>query len=151
MTATCSERNVNFVKEIGADKIIDYTKSNFFGRFVDEEFDLIKTVTSAEDSNQEVIYRKFIKTDGKYVAINGYAGDWTRAFLYKTGINCERNNYHLILLEWKNEDLDLLKKISESGKLQTKYTNYQFDRFGVNEAFEKLMSKRTVRKLVIEI
>ena len=116
------------------------------------EFDLIyDTVTSPQDSNQEIIYQRFLKLDGKFVAINGNAKDWTRAFLFKAGIKFERKNYHLLLLNWTTEDLELLKKISEKGKLKSKYTTFQLDRLSVNEPFEKLKSRRTVGKIVFEI
>ena len=152
VTATCSEKNVKFVQELGADKVIDYTKLNFLDDLNGMEFDLIyDTVTSPEDSNQEIIYQRFLKLDGKFVAINGNAKDWTRAFLFKAGIKFERKNYHLLLLNWTTEDLELLKKISEKGKLKSKYTTFQLDRLSVNEPFEKLKSRRTVGKIVFEI
>jgi NADPH:quinone reductase-like Zn-dependent oxidoreductase len=69
--AVCSNKNINYVKSLGADIIIDYTKKDFLDDLKNEKFDLIyDTVTSMEDENQEIIYRKFLKSDGKYVAIN---------------------------------------------------------------------------------
>jgi NADPH:quinone reductase-like Zn-dependent oxidoreductase len=159
VTTSCSEKNIKFVEELGADKVIDYTKLNFLNELESElesnsdyNFDLIyDTVTSPEDSNQEIIYKRFLKADGKYVAINGDSKDWSKAILKKMCCNFERKNFHLLMLNWNTEDLELLKKISEEGKLRSKYSTFQFDRLSVNEAFDKLKSRRTVGKLIFEI
>jgi NADPH:quinone reductase-like Zn-dependent oxidoreductase len=150
--AICSAKNAEFVSKLGADVIYDYTNPNYLEQIGKEEFDLIyDTVTSPEDPNQEVVFRKFLKPEGKYVAINAVGGDWFRRFILFTGLNIERPNYHLTLLNWNTEDLNEMRKMMEENKLRSKCDVFEFNESNVNSAFEKLKSRRTVGKLVLEI
>ena len=149
----CGPKNVDYVKSLGADVIVDYSKYESFDSLENVEFDLIyDTVTSQEDQDQRMIYGKFLKKDGKYVQINAKGSDWSRSIFRKlTGINLEKSNFHVTLLDWNNEDLEILRKIAAEGKLTTKIQIFNFDKKDVNTAFEQLKSRRTVGKIVIEI
>ena len=149
----CSQRNLNYVKELGCDVVIDYTKTNFLDDFKQEKFDLIyDTVTSPEDGNQEEIFKHLLKPEGKYVAINGEKLNFFKGFLSNLGLKIERKNYHLTLLTWNTVDLEYLKFLVESNKVKP----LAFEKFTLNDenikkAFDKLKTRRTVGKLVFEI
>ncbi len=151
--AVCSTRNVDFVKSIGADKVLDYSKNNFLEEIKDEKFDLIyDTVTSPEDPDQELIYRRFLKQDGKWVAINGSVSNFSRGILRTfTHINFEKKDFHVTLLDWNTKDLTELAKMSEENKLKTHFKTFSLEKKDVEKAFDLLKSRRTVGKLVFEI
>lgn len=149
----CSSRNVDFVKSLRADKVLDYSKNDYLDEIKNEKFDLIyDTVTSPEDPDQEPIYRRFLKEDGKWVAINGSVPNFAKGiFRNFTNVNLEKKDFHVTLLNWNNEDLTELAKLSEENKLKTHFKTFKLEKKDVDEAFDLLKSRRAAGKLVFEI
>jgi NADPH:quinone reductase-like Zn-dependent oxidoreductase len=72
VTGVCSGRNVDVVRSLGADHVIDYTKESFLQR--EERYDLI--LDNAGD-HSPLRGRKVLTHDGTLVANNGsYGGPW---------------------------------------------------------------------------
>lgn len=69
-------------------------------------------------------------------------------FLRKFG---NENEHFLFLSYKKQEDLDLLHKMAEEGKLVPTVEEYNFDKKSINSAFEYLKSRRVRGKLAIII
>ncbi|MFC0273172.1 NAD(P)-dependent alcohol dehydrogenase [Metabacillus herbersteinensis] len=90
VTGVCSTTNVELVKSLGADKVIDYTKENFEER--EERYDLIFV---AVGKSSKSTCKKALTPNGTYVTVDGQ------------GIAKERT-----------EDLLLLGELIESGKLK---------------------------------
>src|SRR6266404_4710800 len=67
VTGVCSTRNVDLVKSLGADQVIDYTKEDFTKG--NERYDVILDNVGTGHSLSE--YRKVLAPDGKYVQIGG--------------------------------------------------------------------------------
>jgi NADPH:quinone reductase-like Zn-dependent oxidoreductase len=89
VTAVCSTANLDLVKELGADNVVDYTKEDFtiLGTRFDIVFDAVgKTSRSA--------CRNLLKPEGKYVSVKGSPAKHPGALLF-------------------------LKELIESGKLRT--------------------------------
>jgi D-arabinose 1-dehydrogenase-like Zn-dependent alcohol dehydrogenase len=63
----------------------------------------------------------------------------------------EEKNYHLHLLNWKGEDLEELAKMASEGKLKVRKEVVKFTEDEVVNAFNKLKSRRTVGKIVIDM
>jgi len=89
VTAVCSTANVNLVKSLGADKVIDYTREDFTKQ--ETRFDII---FDAVGKTSKSACKNLLKPDGKYVSV--------------TGSPAKHPN-----------DLLFLKNLIESGKLKT--------------------------------
>jgi len=68
VTGVCSTRNVDMVREIGADHVVDYTREDFTQS--GERYDLIIDIAASRSLAE---YRRVLKQDGIYVIV-GAAG-----------------------------------------------------------------------------
>lgn len=150
VTAICGTTSVDFVKSLGADEIVDYNDKDAVSALTSgaPRFDVVyDTVTSPEDTDYAFL-RPALKSDGRWVAINGMATDWARKMMPLVG---ERKNYNLILTKHNTADLETLAKFVDNGKLKpTIAGKYKLEEKDVLEAFEKLKSRRTKGKVVFE-
>jgi NADPH:quinone reductase-like Zn-dependent oxidoreductase len=89
VTAVCSSTNVNLVKSLGADKVVDYTSEDFTK--IETRFDII---FDAVGKTSKSACKNLLKPDGKYVSVYGSAVK-------------------------NPNDLLTLKELIESGKLKT--------------------------------
>jgi len=113
VTGVCSTRNVEFVKSLGAHKVIDYTKEDILesGEKWDIVFDIVVGKTSFKR------FKKILNPKGYYLAVAGGLNDllsmlWTsitggRKVIFGGGTACEIK-----------ENLLFIKELIESGKLQ---------------------------------
>jgi NADPH:quinone reductase-like Zn-dependent oxidoreductase len=89
VTAVCSTSNVDLVKSLGADNVIDYTREDFTKQ--ETRFDII---FDAVGKTSKSACKKLLKPEGKYVSVIGSASE-------------------------NSNELLSLKEIIESGKLKT--------------------------------
>jgi NADPH:quinone reductase-like Zn-dependent oxidoreductase len=89
VTAVCSTANVNLIKSLGADKVVDYTREDFTKK--ENQFDII---FDAVGKTSKLACKNILKPKGKYVSVSGSP-------------------------EKKPNDLLFLKGVIESGKLKT--------------------------------
>jgi NADPH:quinone reductase-like Zn-dependent oxidoreductase len=71
VTGVCSTRNVEMVRKLGADRVIDYTKESYTSGT--EQYDLILDNVGNEGL---LASRRVLKPDGIFVIIGGPKGDW---------------------------------------------------------------------------
>lgn len=120
VTGVCSGRNVELVRSLGADQVIDYTKEDFTrgGQRYDVILDNVGNRSLSES-------RRVLTPDGKYVLIGGGGVNdnrWTGPFglviktlLLKPFITQEMS---MMMSEVKKEDLNLLVDLMQSGKVK---------------------------------
>jgi NADPH:quinone reductase-like Zn-dependent oxidoreductase len=117
VTGVCSTRNVDLVRSLGADHVIDYTKESFIRR--SERYDLI--LDNAGD-HSPLQARRALTRDGTFVANNGsFGGRWVGplgAFLVMTVLS-RLVPQRMILVRRKSNtaDLGILKDLIEAGKV----------------------------------
>jgi NADPH:quinone reductase-like Zn-dependent oxidoreductase len=78
VTGVCSTRNVDLVRSLGADHVIDYTKDDFTKGA--ERYDLILDMVGNKGL---LACRRALKPDGKYIMIGGPKGRWARSIGYR--------------------------------------------------------------------
>jgi NADPH:quinone reductase-like Zn-dependent oxidoreductase len=113
VTGVCSTRNLELVKSLGADKVIDYTKEDFTKS--GETYDIIFDVVGGKISYSRC--RDSLKENGYFLAVAGGLKEaiqmvWTSAIgdkkvIFGGGIASERKDY-----------LIFLKELIEAGKLK---------------------------------
>ncbi|MEE2743669.1 MAG: NAD(P)-dependent alcohol dehydrogenase [Bdellovibrionota bacterium] len=139
ITAVTSFRNIDFVKGLGADKIIDYTKEDFTkaGQKYDIIFDCWgnKNFLKVKDSLEEKgIYISTIPNVKNYLlSLNNI-------------INQKKGK--VILVKSRSEDLKTLKDYIDKGSLKV-IVDKVFSKSEIIEAYKYLETKRAKGKVVV--
>jgi NADPH:quinone reductase-like Zn-dependent oxidoreductase len=71
VTGVCSTKNVDLVRSIGADHVVDYTQDDFTAG--DQRYDLILDAVGNHSISE---YRRVMKPKGTYGAFGGGSGHW---------------------------------------------------------------------------
>jgi len=116
VTGVCSTRNVEMVRSIGADHVIDYTKEDFTKGT--ERYDVILDLVG---NHGLLAVRRALTPEGKYVMIGGQKGRWLapmdtvlRAFLLSPFVSQQMG---FMISKHSKEDLTHLRDLMQSGKL----------------------------------
>ena len=113
VTGVCSTRNLEMVRSLGADHVIDYTKEDFTQN--GQQYDLILAVNGYHPISD---YLHALKPEGTYVVAGGSMFQLFQAAsngkrISKTG---GRETY-VVSLEHNKKDLIFIKELLESGKI----------------------------------
>ncbi|WP_336216323.1 NAD(P)-dependent alcohol dehydrogenase [Nonomuraea sp. LPB2021202275-12-8] len=71
VTGVCSTRNVDLVRSIGADEVIDYTKEDFL--LTGQRYDILLDIAGSRSGSA---CRRALTPKGAYVVVGGQAGRW---------------------------------------------------------------------------
>jgi NADPH:quinone reductase-like Zn-dependent oxidoreductase len=113
VTAVCSTTNINLVKSLGANMVVDYKKEDFTK--LDTRFDII---FDAVGKTSKSACKNLLKAKGRYISVFGSASKST-------------------------DDLLSLKKLIESGKLKTVIDKrYTLDQIKEAHAYVELFHKK---------
>ncbi|MFQ5521970.1 MAG: NAD(P)-dependent alcohol dehydrogenase [Acidimicrobiia bacterium] len=117
VTGVTSTRNLEMVRSIGADEVIDYTRDDFTAtdRRYDVIFDTVFTKTLSA-------YRRVLKPDGVYVAVGAVEmGDWIGPIVHlaKVAVGSLIGSPRMVpmLAQARREDLETLAGWMASGEL----------------------------------
>jgi NADPH2:quinone reductase len=111
VTGVCSTKNIELVKSLGADKVVDYTKEDFAktGDIYDIIFDTVGKSSFAH-------CKKALKSNGKYIATVMTLKLIVQSLLTKPG-NKKKVIFEVSLN--KTESLNFIRNLIEEGKLRT--------------------------------
>ena len=113
VTAVCSTKNVDVVRSIGADHVIDYTKDDFAAS--GQRYDVI---VAANGDRSIWEYRRVLTPDGSYAMTGGSNRQLTDALLFGPLLSTGRQRFGNVLVKPNQADLLTLKELCETGKLR---------------------------------
>ncbi len=152
VTAVCSTRNLDIMRSIGADHIIDYTKEDFTksGQRYDVIIDNVGNRSLSE-------YRRVLTPNGKYVLIGGGGvndnrwmgpiGPVIKTLLLKPFISQEMK---MMLADVTKEDLTILADLMQSGKV-TPVIDKTYPFSEIREAIRYVETGRARGKVIITV
>ena len=113
VTAVCSTRNLEMVRSIGADHVLDYTKDDFAA--LGQRYDLIL----ASNGDRSIWdYKRALSANGTYVMTGGSNRQLTDALLFGHLLSMGRQKLGNLLAKPNQADLLFLKELCEAGKLK---------------------------------
>ena len=158
ISTVCSGKSADYVKSIGADHVVDYSKEGFvFGTSLPEKSldGVIDCVSSPDDYNYVPEGLKLLKEKtGRYVAANSASSmDWIKLMANRSlGIRTFRGQYQLMFYQANRETLTELGKLVKEGKLKVNVQEYvPFEESAIRKAFETLQSRRVRGKLIVKM
>ena len=110
VTAVCGPTNVSFVRDLGADQVIDYSETNDFG--VAAPYDVILDGVGDESIQR---FSSWLTRRGVYVATLPTAGILVRALFLPL---FSQQRVRLVLTRPRGRDLTFLGDLMERGKLR---------------------------------
>jgi NADPH:quinone reductase-like Zn-dependent oxidoreductase len=113
VTAVCSARNVDMVRSIGADHVIDYMKDDFAAH--GQQYDLI---LAANGDRSIWDYKRALTADGCYAMTGGSNRQMTEALVWGPLLSIGRQKLGNVLVKPNQADLMVLKELCESGKVR---------------------------------
>ena len=145
VTGVCSTRNVDLVRSLGADHVVDYTREDVTER--DERYDL---VLDAAAFRSPLAYRPLLAPGGAYVLIGGSTarlfqtmllGPWVRRSGIRMAVHMSKPN---------RDDLAVLKGLVERGAV-TPAVDRTYPLAEVPDAIRRLEARRVSGKVVISV
>ena len=117
VTGVCSTRNVDMVRSIGADRVIDYTQEDFTksGQRYEIIFDLVANHSLSA-------CRRVLNPKGIYIMAGGTAGRWmigplVRTIAMRVWSRLGSQKFVSLLAKENKEDLTLMRELMKSGKV----------------------------------
>jgi NADPH:quinone reductase-like Zn-dependent oxidoreductase len=150
VTGVCSTRNVDLVRSIGADHVIDYTKEDVMKS--GQRYDLILDNVG----NRPLLdYRKVMNSDSIFVIVGGPSeGNWIgamsvplKAWIVSPFVS---QKYQFFLADLNKEDLTLVGELMQTGKV-TPVIDRRYKLSQVPEAIEYLEQGHARGKVIIEM
>ncbi|WP_462413739.1 NAD(P)-dependent alcohol dehydrogenase [Neobacillus sp. Marseille-QA0830] len=146
VTGVCSTRNVEILRSIGADHIMDYTKEDFTQNV--KRYDLILGVNG---SNSISAYERVLKPNGKFIHVGGSESQLYQTLFLGPFISMTGNKKIGNLLQRANQqDLNHVKELLETGKIKP-IIDKRYKLHEITEAFKYFQEGHAQGKVVISV
>jgi NADPH:quinone reductase-like Zn-dependent oxidoreductase len=146
VTGVCSSRNIEILRSIGADHIIDYTKEDFSQH--EQRYDLILGVNG---SNSILTYKRLLKSNGNFVHVGGSESQFFQTLFLGPVISMTGSKKISNLLQRANpKDLNHVKELLETGKIKP-IIDRRYKLSEVIEAFKYFQEGHAQGKVVITV
>lgn len=146
VTGVCSTRNLDMVRSIGADHVIDYKKENFTRS--GQRYDLILAANGYHPISD---YLRALSPDGTYVVVGGSMLQLLQAALRgRRNSNAGGQRTYVVSQVGSQQDLFYMKELLESGKVAPVIDGY-YPLAKAAEAFRYFENVHARGKVVITI
>jgi len=149
VTGVCSTRNVEMVRSIGADHVVDYTKEDFTES--EQRYDLIVDMVG---NHALLEYKRVLNPKGIFVIVGGPDGKSIgpmvspiKALMLSPFVS---QKFGMLLAELNQKDLTLLRDLMQAGKV-TPVIDRTYQLSEVPEAIRYLEQGRARGKVVITL
>jgi len=116
VTGVCSTRNLELVRSIGADHVIDYTRESYTDS--GQQYDLI---IDNVGNHSLLANRRVLSPEGKLVIVGGQGGNWLGPMLRPIGAMMLSpfvgQDMGMMLARMDKDDLAILADLMETGKV----------------------------------
>jgi NADPH:quinone reductase-like Zn-dependent oxidoreductase len=150
VTGVCSTRNLDMVRSIGADRVIDYTQEDFAksGQRYDIFFDCFA-------NHSLFACRRVLNSKGIYIAVGGPSGPWMIGLLGRVVAGpllsvLTSQKFVTFMAKSSKEDLRILGELMEAGKV-TPVIDRRYRLSEVPEAIRYLEQGHARGKVVITV
>jgi len=145
VTGVCSTRNLELVRSLGADHVIDYAKEDFTQNGV--QYDLI-LATAGYRSIFE--YKRALAPSGHYVATGGEMAQIFQPMLLGPLVSSEDRKMTNLAMKPDKEDLTYVKELIEKGKV-TPVIDKSYPLSELPEALQYYAKGRSRGKVVVTV
>lgn len=142
VTGVCGSKNIDIVKSLGADRVIDYTQKDFTQDLA--KYDIIFDVVGNRSLWD---CKSVLQPNGIYVTTQPYPGNYFQSFLTTL---LPGQKYKVILLKSNRADLAYLKEQIEAGLIQA-VIDRTYPLVEIAEAHAHSETERAVGKIAITI
>lgn len=160
VTASCSGRNAELCRELGADEVIDYTAQNVSDVLSSRGpvFSLVVDNVGFSPPGQEDLYtaaNKYVKDDGWFVQVGGGASKEMVKAVFKRAfvpglLGGGKRHWKFAMTRQSHEDLAKIAGWMKEGKVKA-VIDEVFDFQRAPEAYTKLKTGRTKGKIVVKM
>ncbi|HEY6971206.1 MAG TPA: NAD(P)-dependent alcohol dehydrogenase [Candidatus Angelobacter sp.] len=118
VTGVCSTRNVEMIRSLGADHVVDYTQADFTK--TEQRYDVI--LDNMTNHPLSAI-RRILKPRGIFAAVGGSSGPWMLEFLallFKMLLlsGFSKRKWSMVMAKANKEDLNAICQLIETGKVK---------------------------------
>ncbi|WP_252502363.1 NAD(P)-dependent alcohol dehydrogenase [Sporosarcina sp. Marseille-Q4943] len=146
VTAVVSTRNVDIVKSLGADRVIDYQKEDFSKD--EQTYDVIIGVNGSQSIST---YRRKLKENGVFVHVGGASNQMYQTMLLGSWLSMTGKKKFITYLQRANQqDLMQMKELIEEGNVKP-VIDRTYSLSEIQQAFKYFEEGHSQGKVVITI
>jgi NADPH:quinone reductase-like Zn-dependent oxidoreductase len=150
VTAVCSTRNVELVRSLGADHVIDYTREDFTRS--DRRYDLMLDVAGSRSWSE---YRRVLDPQATLVVVGAPKGNrliGPLSHVVKVRLAALRSSQRIVffIAKFNKADMEVLRDLLESGKVKP-VIDRRYELSEIADAFRYLGEGHCRAKVVITV